>query len=438
LDETDYDVYLIRADADGDTIWTRTYGGAYCDYSRSVEQTTDGGYIITGHTGVFGVTEDVYLIKTDANGDTLWTRRYGGGGRERGWSVKQTADGGYVVAGWTESFGAGGRDIYLLKLHGHYPVITQVSDIPNDQGRQVTVSWHRSDYDGPGDTVIVTGYSLWRRIDDITSMEPGGVREGERNITCLAYPPGHWQYVLTVPARGEQMYSCVAPTLCDSTFAGLCWSIFFVSAMTPDPLVYFDSEPDSGYSVDNLAPAPPPNLRMSSPTALAWGQVPDEDFNYFAVYRSSISDLDSTAVLIGHTIEAQIGVSGEDHYYHVTATDFAGNEGDASTTENVFSGAGEAERLPTVYALGQNEPNPFRKATTIRFDLPRLSHVSLEVFDTRGKLTRTLTDQVWLGGRHSVIWSGETDFGQSARPGIYFIRLQSGDQVATRKVVLIR
>jgi len=110
------DFYLIKTDANGDTLWTRTYGGGGDDFGRAVEQTTDGGYIVAGYTTSFGAgVEDVYLIKTDTNGDTLWTKTYGGAGDDRGWAVEQTTDGGYIVAGGTLSFGAGGNDVYLIK-----------------------------------------------------------------------------------------------------------------------------------------------------------------------------------------------------------------------------------------------------------------------------------------------------------------------------------
>ncbi len=111
-----YQVYLLKTDASGDTLWTRTYGGTDHDYGYAVQQTTDGGYIVSGQTNSFGDSTQVYLIKTNASGDTLWTRTYGGTGTDGGYSVQQTRDTGYIVAGWTSSFG-NYYQVYLLKTN---------------------------------------------------------------------------------------------------------------------------------------------------------------------------------------------------------------------------------------------------------------------------------------------------------------------------------
>jgi len=111
------DVYLIKTDSLGDTLWTKTYGGVFNDLAWAVQQTRDDGYIVAGYTQSFGAgfDDDVYLIKTDANGDMLWTKIYGGGTTDRGLAVQQTGDNGYIVAGYTQSFGAGWEDVYLIK-----------------------------------------------------------------------------------------------------------------------------------------------------------------------------------------------------------------------------------------------------------------------------------------------------------------------------------
>ena len=111
-----WDVYVIRTNASGDTLWTRTYGGRSTDYGLEVQQTADGGYIIAGSTRSFGAGGwDVYLIKTDARGDTLWTRTFGGTAYDRAYSIQQTADSGYIMTGYTESFGAGSWDVYVIR-----------------------------------------------------------------------------------------------------------------------------------------------------------------------------------------------------------------------------------------------------------------------------------------------------------------------------------
>jgi len=114
------DVYVIKLDATGNLQWTRTIGGKKEDMGTSLIQTSDGGYAIAGYTKSFGAGEwDVYVVKLDANGNLQWTKTIGGPESEWGNSLIRTSDGGYAIAGLTESFGAGGEDVYVVKLDAH-------------------------------------------------------------------------------------------------------------------------------------------------------------------------------------------------------------------------------------------------------------------------------------------------------------------------------
>lgn len=110
------DLYLVKTDANGDTIWTRALGGEYDDCGNSVQQTQDGGYVVVGSTESYGAGYlDVWLVKTDANGDTLWTRTFGGSDDDDGQSVQVTQDGGYIVAGRTWPDGGSSAAVWLMK-----------------------------------------------------------------------------------------------------------------------------------------------------------------------------------------------------------------------------------------------------------------------------------------------------------------------------------
>lgn len=108
------DALLMKIDSLGNIIWSKTYGSPGSSIAFSLEQTYDGGFILAGHI-YYGNELDMYLVKTNANGDTLWTRNFGGPDRDVAYCVTQTPDSGFLVLGYTLSFGAGYWDIYLVK-----------------------------------------------------------------------------------------------------------------------------------------------------------------------------------------------------------------------------------------------------------------------------------------------------------------------------------
>jgi uncharacterized delta-60 repeat protein len=110
------DALVLKYDSAGTLEWARTAGGDDYDYAHSVQQTADGGYVVAGFTRSYGMGyEDVFLLKYDSKGTLSWAKTTGGKDEDMAWSVQQTADSGYIVAGWTGSYGAGGRDVLVLR-----------------------------------------------------------------------------------------------------------------------------------------------------------------------------------------------------------------------------------------------------------------------------------------------------------------------------------
>jgi predicted secreted protein len=114
------DLWLIKTDSEGNMKWNSTFGGASYDYASSVVQTRDGGYALAGYTESFGAgSADAWLVKTDSDGEMVWTQTFGGKGYDEAYSVVQTSDEGYALAGATTSFGAGFLDFWLVKTESY-------------------------------------------------------------------------------------------------------------------------------------------------------------------------------------------------------------------------------------------------------------------------------------------------------------------------------
>ena len=125
------DFWLVKIDSNGNKQWEKKFGGINGDYARSVQQTSDGGYIIAGETNSYGAGSwDFWLIKTDSIGNKIWNQSFGGLGDDSAESVRQTLDDGYIIAGGTESYGSGKNDFWLIKLEKE-PIINEEISIQN-------------------------------------------------------------------------------------------------------------------------------------------------------------------------------------------------------------------------------------------------------------------------------------------------------------------
>lgn len=345
----------------------------------------------------------------------------------------------------------------------------RIVDIPNDQGGEVRFSFGRSGYDFAAETATpVTGYQIYTRVDDgllreriehasspeaadptrfpgLVSIEPANLRSldgrafvlnGERAVGDM--PAGAWEAVAWVAATQRDQYLVRVPTNGDSTGSGIPWTTYCITTHTTTPSIWYASEPDSGYSVDDIAPQVPSGLRFAAPGILAWDPPADEDFAYFSLFGSASGEFDETAVLIAHTVQTIHNLSDDPYaHYHLTSTDDADNRsGAASIAGPVMDVAGGA-LLPAAFALRPMRPNPSAGTVEIAFDLPREVDVTVEIYNPSGRRVRRLSDERRAAGSHLLVWDGKDHAGRELPGGIYFARLRAGSFEASQRLLRI-
>ncbi len=299
------------------------------------------------------------------------------------------------------------------------PHIELLEDIPDDQGRQMRVLWDSGE---PAEWGYFTMFSIWRLVPEA----PGEL----------------WDFVTTVDWHGTQPYSAVVPTLGDSTDQGIYWSTFMVSAHTEDPNFFLDSEPATGYSVDNLHPGVPEGV-MANQTGegilISWSSPVDEDLDHHRVYRHDLDSPDPAEVFTTvDTFFVDPSVTDGSWEYWVTAVDHSGNESDPSESVSVLLSTDEGLSLPTEFALEQNYPNPFNPSTQVRYALPEEAQVILSVYDMMGRKVRTLVRGTEPAGYQSVLWNATNDLGLPVSAGVYICTIQAGDYRKNMKMILLK
>jgi FG-GAP-like repeat len=239
------------------------------------------------------------------------------------------------------------------------PVITSVRDVPNDQGGKVFVTWTRSAQDVTGGSV--TNYRVWRRIPP--GLAQTRLRDPATSAAIRAIPRqrsgteaaeiDYWEALVTLPAQRLAGYGYTAPTTQDSLPSGNPHTAFFVSALTSNIDVFYDSDPDSGYSVDNLPPFPPQGLVAlfgSSGISLHWHPNPDGDLAGYQLFRGNTAGFvpqpGNRVASLSDT--AYVDPSGDGgSWYKLVATDIHGNASAAALAAVEAPTATTATTLPS-------------------------------------------------------------------------------------------
>ncbi|MBU0741638.1 hypothetical protein KJ554_04705 [bacterium] len=333
------------------------------------------------------------------------------------------------------------------------PLIRSVRDVPGDQGGVVNLAWDASDYDPM--PARITTYSIWRALsadEAVAKASDGAVVDPvvglpKLRVDTYAGKSYYWSLVDTHDAYHLETYSQVVPTAFDSTATCGEAQYFQVIAHTSDPQVFWISAPDSGWSVDDLAPEQPGGLKGDAAYApagmtLAWERNAESDLAHYAVYRGLsptftpgpgnlvAAPADTTAFDQEWTLAAG-------YHYKVSALDIHGNESSHALLRPEDVTGGDTPVMPASY-LRRNAPNPFNPGTKIVYGLMEPARATLRIFDASGRLVRVLVDEQRTAGPHEAFWDGNDGAGRPVASGVYFYRLDAGAFGRTERMTLVR
>lgn len=433
------DLLLLRTDAQGHTVWTKTYGKEFIEEGLSVAETPDGGFVIAGRTlWITGPNppsdnqSDVWLLRANANGDTLWTKTFGGEGHDFATSVLQTPDLGYLVAGTTNSgrsyppnciteFGASAdARAWLIRTdsdgdtlwtrtfaEGSYGNCVEMT---SDGGFLLLGSLMSADQI---DILLVkvdtAGDPLWSRvIGRSDSLEFGRcVREVADGYVIA----GHAAPVTIGPADALLMKTdSDGFVVWQKTYGGRISDCANSVDVAPDGRLFVAGNANTLYYIhigDMWA------FETDSSGELLWQRQYD-------ISRSDYSWSGIVTADGGYVVAGLLG-------YSFGGDLWLAKLGEANSTVPV------ERQGTTALALGQNRPNPFHSSTMISYRLPASGRVSLTVYDVQGREIQSLVRGFQAGEHYSVEFAGH-----GLASGIYYYRLTWNGRSETRRMVLLR
>jgi len=466
-----YDVYLIRTDENGDTLWTRTFGGSSADVGYSVQQVTDGGFIIAGYTRSYGAGgSDVYLIKTDENGDTLWTKTYGGSHDDKGYSVQQTTDDGFIITGYTKSYGAGNSDVYLIRTnengdtlwtrtYGGNSIDVGYSVQQTTDGGFIIAGYTRSYGAGSYDVYLIktdeNGNTLWTRTFGGDSIDVGySVQQVTDSGFIIA------GYTRSYGAGGSDVYLIKTDengdTLWTKTYGGDSIDIGNSVQQTTDGgfiITGYTYSYGAGNSDVYLITATPlihlfsPNggesLSGNSIQTIVWRCDDTSHVDYYrlllstdggATYPDTIATNIPNTDIFFYAWEVPDTINSSSCKVKVEALYLSNNVLYYDESDSVFSispsSVEEKPRIPKSFAI-RDASNPITGYTIMHYQLPHKSNVSLKIYNTAGRLVKDLVEGEKEAGYHTIQWNAN-----QLKSGIYFIEFRADNYKETKKMVV--
>lgn len=370
--------------------------------------------------------------------------------------IAPVADGsGGLIVVWGPTPGMFAQRFDRWGLAGAHPVITSLTDTPNDEGGSVNVTFARSWLDTML-TLPVSAYRMWREVPStlvaakLASGSAAIAFDPEQGSGADAAPGAlrttqvngvkHWWEMYTaIAAHGAASYTVPVGTMCDATPTSSPRTWFMVEARASDGVRAWVSPPDSCVSLDNLAPAAPASgagVYGGGSVSLHWRASAAADLARYAVHRGSSASFTPSAANLVATVTDTTwsGAANTPYWYRVCGVDVHGNEG-ASLALLPNGSLDVADGPAAAFALAPPVPNPSRGETSLAYTLPREALVTLALYDAQGRLVRTLAHGARPAGAHALAWDGRDESGRAVPAGLYFARLSCDGRTLSRRLL---
>lgn len=458
------DIYAQRVNSQGVPQWTAD-GVLVCG---AVDRQHHPWVIGDGEHGCIVVWNDERLA---SRSDLYAQQLYAGGGvrlwdttgvvvssrpSNQSYPVLVSDGAGGVLVAWRDeysNYNAYAQRVDHFGQRGAQPMITGVTDVPNDNGGSVRVSFNSSPLDS-FPYYGINSYSVYRSVPPhlvaraltrgaalVSLDEPAHALNPRRPIIAKAANGIFWELVYSISASHLPGYSVVIATECDSIAGSNPMTWFMVKAVASDGDGFWYSDADSGYSVDNLPPAMPSPFTgsyASGAATLRWGRNGEADFAQYRLHRghepSFVPDAGSLVVALHDSLWTD--VAGAPYFYKLCAMDIHGNVSPYAFCQPSGTAGVAGAAVPAEAWLARAAPNPAREDCTIRFGLPARTNLSLAVHDVQGRRVRTLARGHWEAGEHALRWDGRDDAGARVRGGLFLLRLETPQKSLTTRIVV--
>ncbi len=400
---------LIKTDPLGNIIWAKRFPGSVEDWARSLTELSTGGYVIVGNSKTYGAGQnDIYIIKTDTSGNVLWAKAIGGYQEDVGYAVTETSDSNIAVAGYTNSFGFGGYDAFLLKI-----------------GLDGNLQWFHN-FGGLSDEYA---FDMKKANDD------GFILTGRRYSDSFGASD---VYLIKTDAQGNTPcgFFNASPIVTDVTLNAVNVNFGIASGIPySNPSYTMTNQHTEKNVLCRVIPVELGSFNSKvnddNNVVLTWETITETNNFGFEIQRENnaigfTKGMGTTTEKHSYSFIDKYVVPGK-YEYKVIQIDFDG------TRKDLFMTMVDVNSAPVSFLLSQNYPNPFNPSTKISYSIPRTGYVSLKVFNSLGIEVRTLLSEEKTPGVYTV------EFNAGNLPsGIYFYTIRADNFVSTKKMILLK